>query len=77
MGERKGKNLRKREKIHLTFEMWIFRNGEPVRDTDRMIFCSDDFNLGATLTCLGSFCVNTCIMSRKSLYRIKRTGNKP
>ena len=58
-GGKKRTNLRKREKINLTFEMWIFRNGQPVRDTDRIIICSDDFNLGATLTCLSCVCVNT------------------
>jgi ribosomal protein L35AE/L33A len=36
-GGKKRTNLRKREKINLTFEMWIFRNGQPVRDTDRII----------------------------------------
>jgi hypothetical protein len=30
----------------LSFEIWIFRNGQPDRDDDRRICCSDDFNLG-------------------------------
>jgi hypothetical protein len=29
----------------MLFEIWIFRIGQPYRDDDRILFCSDDFNL--------------------------------
>ena len=40
----------------LSFEMCIFRNGQP----DRIVyFCSDDLNLGAAQPCFSSFFVSS------------------
>ena len=44
-GSDKGKNTSTyKVKDPLSFQIWIFRNGQPDCDDDR----SDDFNLGAT-----------------------------
>ena len=48
VGDRGKKKINVNGKDALSFEIWIFRNGQPVRDDD--IFCvpTDVCNLGAT-----------------------------
>jgi len=43
----------------LSFEIWIFRNGQSNCDDDRRMLVAMASNLGATYPCLSNFCVSS------------------
>ena len=46
IGNDRGKKTSTKEaNDSLSFEIWMFRNGQPDCDGDRIFFCSDDFDI--------------------------------